>query len=249
MNKTVSPNYSPNSDSLLSADYEKSSPLDKYPKIKALNDPGLGDISLLQTPHNKEIIAVHELKLTDIKSLGSAIMNTRNRIQHAHPHLLPMLDYSIIKQSALCSTVYILRLFYEFPKSDLKQESLKRQRKGEKFSGEDLKVIFVQTSSALDHIHQQRRFHGDLQPLLLGFDKQLACVKLIDKPEMNSIAAIKNQQKQRFVNGLPLYIGPQSYTALAHGTKKYNVDPEIEDSYALGLIILELGNNRSIQDV
>ena len=249
MNKAVSPNYPANSNALVSADYEKSSPLEKYPKIRALNDPRLGEISLLQTPHNKEIIAARELKFTDLKSLGNAILEARSRIQFAHPHLLPLMDYSTAKQSAICSTIHILKLFYEYPKSDLKRESLERQRRGEKFSGEELKGIFLQTTSVLDHIHSQGRFHGDLQPLLLGYDKEQDVVKLIDKPELNSVAAIRNQQKQRFVNGLPLYIGPQSYIALTSSNFDNAVDPETEDSYALGLIVLELGNNRSIQDI
>lgn len=231
------------------ADFERRSPLEKLPVVRKLNDPRFGEVQILQAQGNKEFVAAQELKFNDEKAAGAAVLAARARLALRHPNLVGLLDYAVAKQAELCSTFYLVKLFYDYPKSDLKKESLDRERRGEMFSGEELKLFFSQQSSALDYLHEGGRFHGDVQPLLIGFNKDQASTKLIDRPDIDTADKIRAIQKNRYVKGDNLYVSPATYTALASGNPNYPVDPITEDSYGLGLTILELGNQRSVQDV
>lgn len=235
--------------SLGNADFDRKSPLEKLATVRKVTDPRFGDIAILHNPTGREFVASQELKYTDQKSAGAAVLAARARLLLRHPNLVALLDYSVAKHSELCSTFYILRLFYEYPKSDLKKESLDRERQGQMFSGDELKLFFSQLSSSLDYLHESGRFHGDVQPLLVGFNKDQAATRLIDRPDIVSADKLRTVHRNRFVKGDNLYVTPATFTSLASGKSDYPVDPIKEDSYGLGLTILELGNQRSVQDV
>lgn len=234
---------------LAASDLDRKSPLEKYAQVRKLNDPRFGEVQILQSPLGKEYIAAQELKFTDEKSVSAAVVAARKRLNLKHPNLVGLLDYSVSKQSELCSTFYILRLFYDYPKTDLKKEGTDRGKQGGHFSAQELLAFFQQQSEALDYLHAQGTFHGDVQPLLIGFNRDSGQTKLIDKPDLNTPDKLRASQKNRFVSGQPLYVSPATYASLAKGNANYPVDPVKEDSYGLGLSILELGNQRSVQDV
>lgn len=232
-----------------SVDLNKKSNLDKFSSVKKLNDPRFGEISIVQNSQSKEFFASKELKFTDIKSLGVAVNEAKNRLGLKHPNLVAFHDYSVSKQSELCSTFYILKVYYEYPKTDLKKELIEKTKKGEKFTGDELNGILNQQNQALNHLHSQGRFHGDLQPMMIGYNRDLNHTKLIDKFDLNTVEKLKLNQKNKLISGHNLYISPASLEGLAKGNLNYSVDPAKEDLYALGLTILELGNQRPINDI
>ena len=117
---------------LKDADYNRVSPYEKNFKHKRrLNDPRFGEISIIQNPQTRELLAVRERKINDKKEAGRAIVNCRKRLQNKHPYLLNLKDYSVKKQSELCSSFYVIREFYEYPKSDLRREIQMREKEGE----------------------------------------------------------------------------------------------------------------------
>lgn len=249
MSSPVSQNVKADAPKLSAAELDRKSPLEKFSQVRKLNDPRFGEVQILQNPQGKEFIAAQELKFTDEKSVSAAVIAARKRLAVKHPNLVNLVDYSVLKQSELCSTFYILRLFYEYPKTDLRKEGTDREKRGDKFSAEELVGFFKQQTEVLDYLHSQDMFHGDIQPLLIGFNKDSGQTKLIDRPELNTVDKLRTAQKNRFVSGLPLYVSPATYSSLAKGQANYPVDPIKEDSYGLGLSILELANQRSVQDV
>lgn len=127
---------------LKDADYSKTSPYEKnFSHKKRLNDPRFGEISIIQNPKTRELLAVRERKINDKKAAGKAIVNCRKRIQNQHPYILGLKDYSVKKQSELCSSFYILREFYEYPRSDLKREMALREKEGETLNHQELTHI------------------------------------------------------------------------------------------------------------
>lgn len=249
MSKALSQNVKGQAPALSPADYDKKCPFDKLSSIKKLNDPRFGEISIIQDPQTKAFYACKELKFTDQKSIGGAILDARSRLELKHPHLVTLLDYSVMKQSELCSTFYIIKLFYEYPRSDLKKEHIERTKRNERFTGDELRDILNQQNQVLEHLHLNGKFHGDMQPMMISYDKELQTTKLIDRFDLNTVDKLKLNQKNKLVSGQGLYISPQSLNGLGKGNLKYEVDPNKEDFYALGLTILELGNQRPINDI
>jgi len=102
---------------LKESDYEKTSPIEKsHQRGKQVEDPRFGQVTLYSNPATKSFVAVKERKVTDKAEAGRLIGAARQRLAMNHPNLINLLDYSVTKQSELCSSFYIVRYFFEFPK-------------------------------------------------------------------------------------------------------------------------------------
>ena len=135
--------------SLKDADFARVSDLEKSFKFfKKINDPRFGDISILQNPQTRQFIALKEKKINDRKEAGQNILYARKRVSLKHPNLLNLLDYSVTKHSELCSSFYILKLFFEYPKTDLRKDVQERERIGESFSDIELTHLLYQQINA-----------------------------------------------------------------------------------------------------
>lgn len=108
---------------LTDADYKKTSPYEKnFAHKKKIMDPRFGDISIIQNPTNWEVLAVSEKQINDKKEAGNFIVNCKKRLSNQHPNILGLKDYSVKKHSELCSSFFVIKQFYEYPRSDLYRE-------------------------------------------------------------------------------------------------------------------------------
>ena len=250
---------------LKESDYTRKSPLEKDFKFnRKLKDPRFGEVSLIQNPKTRQFIAVKEKRINDKKEAGRQIVRARKLMTHKHPNLLNLKDYSVMKQSELCSSFYVLKMFYEFPRSDLHREMNERKKKGEGFNDEELTNILYQQISANNYLQGNDQHHGNIQPLNIAYNRNTMTSKLIDTAQDVSVKSApkgkkgakgvpkdmtKEIQKNRLVAGHPLYQSPTTYANLKKGNLNYTVDPAKEDVYALGLTLLECGNSQSIQNI
>lgn len=238
---------------LKDADYEKSSPIEKtHQRGKQTDDPRFGQITIYSNPTNKTLIAMKERKVTDKAEAGKLIAAARQRIAMNHPNLINLLDYSVTKQSELCSSFYILRYFYEFPKNDLRKQFTERQKQGVAFNSNELTNILYQQINAQSYLQSQGLAHGDVQPLLIGYDPLAKDSKLIDKNDLvTNEQAVIALQKNHLVSQSSgsIYQSPTVYQNLKKGNQKFTFDKNKEDAYALGLVLLEAGNGRKIDNI
>lgn len=236
---------------LKDADYNKVSQYDRsFRQIKALNDPRFGDIQILQNPSTRQVIGVRERKVTDKAEAARLILAARNRLELKNPYLVNLLDYSVTKQSELCSSFYIIKYYFEYPRTDLRKLILDREKNGQGLTSAELTNILYQQNQAQAYLQSQGLAHGDLQPLYIGYDPERSESKLIDKSDtLINDQAIIQAQKNRMVSGQPLYVSPTMYTNLKKGSTKFQFDRNKEDAFALGLVLLEAGNGRSIQNI
>jgi hypothetical protein len=236
---------------LKDADYARVSDLEKSFKFfKRINDPRFGDISIIQNPQNRQFLAVREKKINDRAETGRQILAARQRVNLKSPYLLELKDYSVTKQSELCSTFYILKLFYEYPRSDLRKEIQEKQSNGQPFSHIELTHLFYQQIMAQSTLQAHDQTHGDMQPLHIGWDRETMVSKLIDRyEEPGNQAKTKQIQKNRLIAGHNLYQSPTMYANLKKGNLNFNFDPAKEDAFALGLVMLEAGNGQSVQNI
>ena len=237
--------------SLREEDFERKSEYEKDFKFnRKFKDPRFGEISVIQDVRSKQFLAVKEKHINDKKEANKAIVNARKRMSNKHPNILNLLDYSIHKQSELCSTLYIIKFFYEFPKSDLHRELQLKHKAGEDFNDIELTHILYQQISANKYLQTKDQHHGNIQPLNIAYDKVNYLSKLIDTSEdATTINDSKSLQMERIFNDQPLYQSPISYSELIKNNLNYEYDPNKEDVYALALVIMELGNGQSFQNI
>ena len=236
---------------LKDADFNRMSNLEKSFKFfKRVNDPRFGEVSIIQNPASREFLAVVEKKINDRTEAAKAILAVRERVSLANNNLITLKDYSVKKESQLCSSFYVIKLFFEYPRSDLKKEVIEREKKGEGFDHVDLTHILYQQINALDYLGAKDKTHGDIQPIMIGYDRETNNTKLIDRIEEPFVAAkTKTIQKAKLMAGGPIYQSPTMYTNLKKGNLTFPVDLAKEDSFALGLVLLESGLGKSVQNI
>lgn len=228
-------------------DFTKTSNFDRtFKQVRKVNDPRFGEAMLFQDPTNRQQILVRERKYNDKTEAGRAIQSARARIANQNPNTLRMLDYSATKQSELCSTIYVVRQYWELPANDLKRELQNRITANAPFTEPELSNILYQTVRA-----DPSGLHGDISPINIAYDKNSGTAKLIDKSdEVPSPQRTVNLQKSKIIGaGQNLYQSPIMYNNLKRNNLKFGYDPTKEDAFALGLTMLELGNLKPVSNI
>ena len=167
-----------------------------------------------------------------------------------YPHLLNLIDYSVVKQQELCSSFYIIKYFFEYPRSDFRKEIAEKRKFQTQFSSAELTYLMYQQLGTLQYLNSKDMSHGDIQPLFLGWDAANMNSKLIDRLEEPWVTAkTKQVQKNRLLSNQPIYQSPIMYSNLKKGNLNFEFDPYKEDVFALGLTILEAGVGQPIQNI
>lgn len=229
------------------AEYNKEWPQEKsYKLLKRFNDPRFGDVSVIKNNAN-QVVIVKEKMASSKNEVTEDIKALKQRFDMNHPHLLKLIGYSAVTNKELCSTTYITKGFYEFPRSDAYKELSDRQKAGGDFNQSELTHLAYQILSALHSIHQKGFAHGDVRPQLIGYDKQQNHFDLLDR--LGDPSPIERCQTNLIINNKELYISPQLYKKLKGKDKTAVYNAQKNDVYALGLSLLYLGEGKSIQNI
>lgn len=233
-------------------DLKRQSPLERdFKSFKNFDDPRFGDINVLQNPRTREIIFAKERKANDIPELERWVRAAKSKISsQTSKYILKMLDYSVTKRSELCSSFYIFRAYYEYPKNDLKKELAELLKTGKGLNNSQITHLLYQLLTAQMDYQKKGIIHGDLQPIYIAWDAKKQEAKIIENAveDVDWVKQIQIQ-KNRVVAKQPLYQSDLMHTSIKQGKLKFTYDPKKEEAFALGLIILEAGLGKSIQGI
>ena len=218
-----------------------------YQNVKRTNDPRFGEITVVKNSSTGEILFVKEKMASSKQEASNDIRELKSRIALNHPHMQKLVNYSTAVKKELCSTHYLSRGFYEFPRSDAQKEHLERKRNLAGFSGSELTHLAYQTLDGLNHLHSRNITHGDIRPLTLGYNKQAGQFQILDR--LADASPLERLQAANIVNKKELYLAPELYKKLGGGDKNLKYNAYKNDLYGLGLTLLHLGTSDSVQDV
>ena len=232
-------------------DFSRQVSLDaSFKLVKKANDPRFGEIKLYQNPESRAVIAVREITIGEKNRAEKEIVKCKKRLRMENQYILPLVDYSVEKQSSLCSSFFLFRLYYEYPPTDVKRELSSRKAEGVMFSSDELLHLLYQQMEAHRHLELTKSFHGDVRPLHWGLNNQLWHTKLIYKPEeIDSRQAVLQVQLKNLQLGNDVYQSPSMYENLMRKNLKHTFSPNKEDMFATAMVLLELGIQQSLQDV
>lgn len=220
--------------------------IDYKPK-KKITDPRFGEIFIFKHKKDEEYLAVKEKKIFQKSDLIKEIIFAHRQIDLFHDHVISLQDFSITYQSELCTSFYIIRYFYEYPKTDLQKEKQIRQKSGLNFDGVFLTHFLYQSISSLAFLHSKNFHHGDLSPISIAFDSSKTKFKLIlSKDELSTQGKIIQRQKTKTIQNEIIYQSPLMFESISKGITKFSFNSQKEDAFALGLVILELGTDQQI---
>ena len=217
-----------------------------YKFVKRFNDPRFGEITVVKNPSTNQILMVKEKMVSGKTEATNDIMHLKSRLELNHPNMMKMVNYTTSVKKELCSTHYLSRAFYEFPKSDIYKEINDRKKDLKEFNDKELTHMLYQTSFGLQNLHSKNVAHGDIRPQHIGYDKSLNQYQMLDR--FADPTPLERCQTNNIVNNKPLYLGPQLYKKLKGADKKASYDAQKNDIYALGMSILHTGTLDSMQD-
>lgn len=247
MFKPISISQIKKNEMLPEAEFNKSWDQEKsFKVVKSLYDPRFGDISVLKGPNN-HVIFVKEHRASSKSEANEDIHFLKQRMNLNHRHLLKYIDYSVQTIKELCSTTYLIKSFYEFPRTDLYKEIQLRKRHSKIFSAYDLSHIAYHILSALHYLHTKDLVHGDVRPQLIGYDQLSHYFELMDR--LNDASTLERCQTNNMINNKDLYLSPYLYKKLKGENKAQTYDPTKNDIFALGLVLVHLGTGKSVQNI
>lgn len=233
-------------------DLKRQSPLEReFKPFKNFDDPRFGDIVVMQNPRTREIIFVKERKANDNIELERWVRAAKSKISsQKSKYLLQMFDYSVTKRSELCSSFYIFRTYFEYPKNDLKKELAELVKTGKGLSNSQITHLMYHLLTAQKDYQEKGVIHGDLQPIYVGWDAKKPEAKIIENAveDVDWVKQIQIQ-KNRLVAKQPLYQSDLMHSNIKQGKLKFTYNPKKEEAFVLGLIILEAGLGKSIQGI
>jgi len=218
-----------------------------YQNIKRTNDPRFGEITIVKNNSTNEVLFVKEKMASSKNEASNDIRELKSRIALNHPNMQKLVNYSTAVKKELCSTHYISRGFYEFPRSDCQKEHLERKRNLTGFSSSELTHLAYQGLDGLHHLHSRNITHGDIRPLTVGYHKAANQFQILDR--LADPSPLEKLQASNIINKKELYVAPELYKKLQGKDKTLKYSAYKNDLYALGLTILFLGNSDSVQDI
>ena len=229
------------------ADYDRTwEEARQYKPLKKLNDPRFGEITILKNAGSGRIIFVKEKIATSKSEATEDLNNLRERSDLNHPNILPLVNYTCEVKKELCSTHYIVRAYYDFPRTDVYKEELERRKNVAEFGHLDLTHLVYQSLNGLDNVHSRGYAHGDIRPQMIGFDGSINNYTLLDR--LGDQNNFEKCQSNNIINNKDLFMSPELYSKLK-AKKKINVDAQKNDLFALGMTVLQTGNHESVRSV
>lgn len=234
-------------DPLSEAEYNQAWAQEKQFKVlKRYNDPRFGDITVIKSNSN-QVLLVKE-KMSSSKNEATEDINyLKKRMDLNHPHLMKLVGISSSVNKELCSTTFIVKGFYEFPRTDAFKELSERKKIGQDFNHVELTHFIYQALAALHNVHHRSLAHGDIRPQLIGYDKANNHFDILDR--LSDASLIDRYQINQIVNNRELYLSPELYKKLKGKDKNAAFDHMKNDIFALGLTLLYLGTSESPQNI
>ena len=234
-------------------DINRISELEEYfEAVELVNDPRFGEIIILVNKYNPdEIIFAKEKMSHSLVDCERDVIQAQERMQLSHDFLLKMIDFSVKyadPESSEEQPTFLVTGFYEYPKHDLSIEIQERQSEGRLFTGDELMQLEINVLEVLTYLKSFKMIHGDIRPKYIYYDtSEQGWHKLVDRladPSPPNQAQIHNIRKKE-----TLYISPDLYAGLSQKQSRVKHNPYKSDAFSLGLVLLECGTLRSVQDI
>ena len=221
---------------------QRKSPMDSVSTRKRVKDFYLGECLVIVDPASGKTVLVREVTGNDRQKLGTLALLTGQMRMMAHPNLLPLSDYSFSKQSSFCSTTYVLRQYFEQPATTLREEVKRRTAISAPFSASQLTVMMFHLLSACRFLEDSGYSHGSIHPSVVGLSAEPLVAKLrFFFEEKLTPRGFMEALRRKYLAKQENFPTPSAHRALMQNDRAFLPDLATEDSFALGLTLLEAG--------
>jgi serine/threonine protein kinase len=235
-------------ESLTDADLNKKwEGLADYQLIRKSNDPRFGEITIYKHKNEIQLIFSKEKVVSSKQQEFLDIKDLQARAELNHPFIQEFLGYSTSVDKQLCTVNYVSTGYYKFPKQDLNKEIQEKSKTNNSFTASELKFIKHNIAHALRFLHGKGIAHGDIRPLQILYNIEKGQVQLLDR--LNDPSPVERAQQNNLTFKRDMYMSPELYKRLQGRDKLQKYNPFKNDTWALGLTLLQAGLLKSVQDI
>jgi serine/threonine protein kinase len=222
--------------------------------LKKLNqkfDPRFGEIIVYQHQRANKKIMCKEYASTDKTKFKKDVIKAQNRLQISSPLLQQFLGWGTFTKKQLCSSHYFVKMYFEYPPSDLRNETVERKKAGTSLSGSELSLAVANVLDSLDYLHSHKLVHGDIKPNMISAERvgpthEPNEFKLLDR--LADPSPLEKAQVNNMLNNKELYMSPQLWKKI-NSKKKTNLsyNKYKNDIFALGMSMISAANQVSLK--
>ena len=215
------------------------------------HDKRFGDISVFTNKRTNQKVMCKEKASGDMKQFGRDVNTARQRMSMQNQYLHKMLGWSTQTKKELCSTHHYVKMFYEYPGSDLRNETAQRKKNSTKMTESELSNATSNALNGLDYLHSKKLAHGDIRPQLISANRmnsgqEANKFELLDR--LADPSPLTKCQINNMMNNKELFMSPQLWKSInTKGKKKPPFNRQKNDLFALGMSVLSAGNQTSMK--
>lgn len=205
----------------------------------------------LRSKHKAYLKVEQKSSMEEVQEFHNKRSENANKQLNTHKYLVNEVDYAVQHHKKLCFDEWILVRYFEMTPTTLEGLMRKRGSKGRAgvMKTFELRLMLQEIAQGLSHLHEQGKFHGSLNPLEIGLTVDGHC-KLWADSVIETQHEYKVLQKNLiFRKNQGIYQSPRVYNSLIRNSFKFKVNPVKEDSFSVGLIILEAGSGISGREI
>ena len=220
--------------------------------ITKRHDSRFGDISIYKNERTGTKVMCKEKASGDKKQFRSDVHMARQRMGLQNQYLHKMLGWSTQTKKELCSTHHYVKMYYEYPTSDLRNETAERKKAGSSLTDHELSNATTHGLNGLGYLHHKKLSHGDVRPSLISAERigptqEANEFRLLDR--LSDPSPIEKAQVNNMMNKKELFMSPQLWRHInTKGKKKPHYNKQKNDLFALGMSILGTGNHGSLKN-
>ena len=233
---------------------KKSNIEENFKILKKYEDGRFGLVTVIEVPENKKRLMMREKTFNNKTELTTEIIAAHKRLGIYDKHLLAFVDYSTGSRSDFCSSVYWIKLYFEFPDHDIGTELRRRTREGLLgFNSSELTHMLYHTIIGGAALHNAELYHGDICPETIEMDNP-EYYKLVER--FGDLAQPEEFQQTRIMGGGEVYSAPEIYSRIKKGKGKTAIKGTIPakammtaDVFNLGMTLVHAGIDEEVQPV
>ena len=230
-------------------DFNRTSSIEEdFEQIEVIEDDRFGEIIILQNKEIPEMYIMAKEKISStIEEFERDLFQAKQRKKLNHPNLLQMPDYSTSVIEDEEGQKFLVCGFYEFPQWNLEKEIEIRKKEKKGFEEEELLRLIEDVMNCLCYLQKKKMLHGDIRPKYISFEDEDMPNKLVDRlgnpfpPNKVQINVLKNN--------LDIYMSPILFKSLSKKKKKIRHNPYKSDVFSFGIILLEAGILKNVNDI
>ena len=216
------------------------------------HDPRFGDISIFENQRTKGRIMCKEKSSGDQKQFNADVHMAKQRLLLQNENLHRMVGWSTLTKKELCSTHHYVKMYFDYPASDLRNEVAERKKARVIISDSELSLATSNALHGLDYLHSQNLAHGDIRPQLISADRvgpstSVNQFRLLDR--LGDPSVVERAQVNNYMNNKELFMSPQLFKYInTKGKNRIKYSRQKNDLFALGMTIMSAGNGTSLKD-